>query len=215
MTIENQTDATQSETGIRVRDRSETAGRILRAATALLAEEGFAKLGINAVARGAGCDKQLIYRYFGGMDGLVDAIGIELAGWVEDRMPADGGSAFLLTYGDLVERFLLLYLDALRDDPLMRKIIAWEIAETNPQVRRLSEVRGKAMAQWLDRVRGNLAPPKGIDAPALNALLIGAVQHLVLAGDVSGRFAGLALASDQDWERLANGLRRLVRGVYP
>ena len=35
---------------------------------------------IDGVRR-AGCDKQLIYRYYGGMDGLVDAIGGELARW--------------------------------------------------------------------------------------------------------------------------------------
>ena len=63
------------------RDRSATSARILKAATELLAEGGFQNFGVNAVARRAGCDKQLIYRYYGGMDGLVDAIGGELARW--------------------------------------------------------------------------------------------------------------------------------------
>jgi AcrR family transcriptional regulator len=197
------------------RDRNATTVRILKAASELLAEGGFQNFGVNAVARRAGCDKQLIYRYFGGMDGLVDAIGVELAGWVEQRMPENGGGGFLLTYGDLVERLLLLFMEALRDDPLMKKIIAWEISENSPQVRRLSEARGKALAFWIEKVRGRMQPPKGVDPAALNALLIGSVQHIVLAGEAAGRFAGIELGTAKDWDRVAQSIRRLVRGVYP
>jgi AcrR family transcriptional regulator len=198
-----------------VRDRQATSARILRAAAELLAEGGFQNFGINAVARRAGCDKQLIYRYFGGMDGLVEAIGADLAGWVEAKMPENGGGGFLLTYGDLVERLLVLFLDALRSDPLMKKIIAWEMSESSPHVRQLSEARSKSLAQWIDRVGGKMAPPKGADTAALNAILIGAVQHLVLTAEASGRFAGRSLASDKDWDKATQAVRKLVRGVYP
>jgi AcrR family transcriptional regulator len=198
-----------------IRDRNATAARILKAASELLAENGFQNFGVNAVARRAGCDKQLIYRYFGGMEGLVDAIGTELAGWVERKMPANGGGGFLLTYGDLVERFLILLLDALRSDPLMKKILAWEVSENSPEVRRLSEARSKSLVQWLDRVRGNMQPPKGIDAAAMNAVLIGAVQNLVLMGEVAARSGTLPLKTDKDWDKAAQAVRRLARGVYP
>ncbi|MBL0374827.1 TetR/AcrR family transcriptional regulator [Rhizobium sp. KVB221] len=198
-----------------VRDRLATSARILKSAAELLAEQGFQNFGINAVARRAGCDKQLIYRYFGGMNGLVEAIGADLAGWVEARMPENSGGGFLLTYGDLVERLLVLFMDALRSDPLMKKIIAWEMSDNAPEVRMLSEARSKALAQWIDRVGGNMQPPKGLDTTAMNALLIGAVQHLVLAGEAAGRLAGLSLKSDKDWQKAAQAVSKLVRGVYP
>ena len=198
-----------------VRDRQATSARILKAATELLAEAGFQNFGINSVARRAGCDKQLIYRYFGGMDGLMEAIGSDLAGWVEAKMPRDGGGGFLLTYGDLVERLLILFLDALRSDPLMKKIIAWEMSENSPHVRKLAEARSKSLSQWIDRVGGSMSPPKGTDTAALNAILIGAIQHLVLTGEASGRFAGRSLSTEKDWDRVAQSIRKLVRGVYP
>jgi AcrR family transcriptional regulator len=198
-----------------VRDRAATTIRILKAASELLAEVGFQKFGINAVARRAGCDKQLIYRYYGGMDGLVEAIGRELAGWVEEKMPDNGGGGFLLTYGDLVERLLLLLLDALRRDPLMKKIIAWEMAEHTPQVRMLSEARSRALADWIDRVRATMASPKGVDTTAMNAILIGAVQHMVLAGEAGGRLGGMSLKTDKDWKKAEQAVQKLVRGVYP
>src|SRR5689334_9168033 len=155
----------------RIRDRSATERAILKAAKNLLAEEGFQNFGINAVARRAGCDKQLIYRYYGGLDGLVEAIGADLGNWVKDRIPEDTGGMFLLTYGDLMERLSLLFLEALRDDPLMRRIVAWEVSENTEQVKRLSEARSKALGLWLDRMRGSLMPPKGVDTAAVNALI--------------------------------------------
>ncbi|MDE1994365.1 MAG: TetR/AcrR family transcriptional regulator [Rhizobiaceae bacterium] len=203
-----------SEPEKRLRNRAATEQAILAAAKRLLAEEGFQNFGINAVARGAGCDKQLIYRYYGGLDGLVEAIGADLGSWVRDRIPDDNGGMFLLTYGDLMERLTLLFLDALRGDPLMRRIVAWEVSENTEQVRRLSEARSKALAGWIDRMRGSLAPPKGIDAVAVNALIFAAVQHLVLSAAVSGQCAGLALKTAKDWEKAAVALKRIVRGVY-
>ncbi|OWV73676.1 TetR family transcriptional regulator [Rhizobium sp. R339] len=198
----------------RVRDRGATERAILAAAKSLLAAEGFQNFGINAVARRAGCDKQLIYRYYGGLDGLVEAIGADLGNWVRDRIPEDTGGMFLLTYGDLMERLALLLLDALRSDPLMRRILAWEISENTEQVRRLSEARSKALALWLERMRGSLAPPKGVDTAAINAVIIAAIQHLVLAGAAGGQCAGLALKTPKDWEKAATALKRIVRGVY-
>jgi AcrR family transcriptional regulator len=197
------------------RNRDATRARLLKAATELLAEDGFQNFGVNAVARRAGCDKQLIYRYYGGMDGLVDAIGFELARWIEERMPVGGSAGFMLTYGDLIEHVMMLFMQALRNDPLTRKIIAWEVSDNSPQVRRLSEARSRALGLWIEKVRGKMPPPKSVDHVALNAMLLAAVQHVVLAGATAGRFAGLELSGEKDWDRVAQAVRRLVRGVYP
>ena len=197
-----------------VRDRQATAARILAAGKAVLADDGFRAFGINAVARRAGCDKQLIYRYFGGLTGLMEAIGGDLGTWVRDHIPEDSGGMFILTYGDLMERLAFLFLDALRADPLVRQIAAWEMAEESEQVRRLSEARSRALAAWLDRVRGSLQPPKGVDTATLNALVIAGIQQLVLASVTSGRFAGIALKTEKDWDKVRHALKRLIHGVY-
>jgi hypothetical protein len=119
-----------------------------------------------------------------------------------------------LTYGDLMERLILLFIEALRDDSLMRKIVAWEISENTEQVRRLSEARSKALALWIDRMRGSLIPPKGVDVVAVNALLIAAVQHLVLSAAISGQCAGLSLKTEKDWHKASVAVKRIVRGIY-
>lgn len=197
----------------RPRNREETRTAILAAAQALLAEEGFSGFGVNALARRSGFDKQLIYRYFGGLDGLVDALGEALAGWVATRLAPVLAGNVGPGYGDLVEAVMLAYLDALRADSLMQKLVAWELSDPSPQVRRLSDQRARAMGELVARLRGDRQPVAGLDAPALNAILIAAIQHLVLAGATSGRFSGLALGTDADWDRARAMLSRIVRAL--
>lgn len=198
----------------RPRNRDETRAAILRAAQELLAEEGFSSFGVNALARRSGFDKQLIYRYFGGLDGLIDALGEALAGWVATRMDPILASDPGPGYGDLIEAVLFAYLDALRADSLMQRLVAWELSDPSPQVSRLADQRAQGLGALVARLRGDRMPPPGVDAPAVNAVLIAAVQHLVLAGATAGRFTGMPLATEADWDRAKATLGRLIRAVY-
>jgi AcrR family transcriptional regulator len=198
----------------RPRNRDTTASAILDAAAALLAREGFPAFGVNAVAREAGCDKQLIYRYFDGADGLLDALGERLADWVAVRMRPLEALGRPRSYSELMLRMALGFLHALRDDPLVRRLVAWEVAAPTPQVRRLADARGRALAAWMHTQRGGLTAPADCDAPAITALLIGAIQHLVVAAVASGGFAGMRLVDEADWERVRTALRVVIEGAF-
>lgn len=192
------------------RDRSRTEAAIVDAAVAQLAEAGFQAFGVNTVARRAGCDKQLIYRYFGGIDGLVDAVGQALA----LRLTAGLGRIVVPgTYAGLIHNLLLGFLDLLLDDALLRQALAWELAGPSPAAMRLAAARSTVLAQWLQSTRGDLQPPPGRDAPAINALLIGAVQQMVLSWDAAGSFSGLARDAAGE-ARARAALEQLVAGAY-
>jgi len=186
---------------------------IVAAARQVLAEAGFQGFGVNAVARQAGCDKQLIYRYFGGLDGLVEALGADLAARIEAGL-SQGGTEPPSTYAELAERLILGFLDALRGDPLVQRIAAWEVAGPSPLVDRLTVARGQALGRWMARMRGDLAPPLGLDAPALNLFLIAAVQQLVLSASAAGAFSGVSLRSEADWDRVKAAALLIVQKVY-
>lgn len=206
--------ARKPEDAARSRDREGTERAILEAAKALIAREGYAAFGVNAVAREAGCDKQLIYRYFGGADGLIGAIGEASAGWIEAalatvRMPPGQ------PYGAVVLACSEALLDALRADPLMRQLIGWELTGSGDAVQTMAGARAAALgARVLPLLKSAAPPPAGVDAPVLNALLIGAVQQAAMSGSAQGGFVGMPLQTDADWDRLKAGLRALVTGVY-
>jgi AcrR family transcriptional regulator len=198
----------------RQRDREETERTILAAAKQVLAEDGFQGFGVNAIARAAGCDKQLIYRYFEGVDGLIDAIGADLANWWQDALRPAAALPPARTYAELMERLALGCLDALRADPLVQKIAVWEISDPSPQVARLNAARSKSLGQWIASARGDLVPPPGVDAPALNAIVMAAIQHLVLASTTAGHFTGAPLKTQKDWDRIRAAVKALVVKIY-
>lgn len=196
------------------RNRTRTADAILAAAKAELAEKGFAHWGVNSIARAAGCDKQLIYRYFGGLDGLAEAIGTDIAAWLEQALSARPGQQPAKTYAELATRLLLEFLDALRANPLAQKIVAWEVAEESVLVKRFAAARGRVMMAWIMRERGELVPPDGVDVFAINALLVAGVQHLVLAGAASGSFAAIDLTQDANWQRIRAAIATMAAAAY-
>jgi AcrR family transcriptional regulator len=197
----------------RTRDRSRTEEAILAAARDVLIEKGFGAWGVNAIARAARCDKQLIYRYFGGLDGLAEALGTDVARAIETALsvaPAQPAAS----YAELVTRLLEALVEVLRGNPLMQRIIAWELSEPNALTQSFAQARSRALAEWIARLRGDLAPPASIDAPAINAVLIAAVQQMVLGSAATGNFAGLPLRDESDWNRVRLAIRSLAMAAY-
>ncbi|EYD76077.1 putative transcriptional regulator protein, TetR family [Rubellimicrobium mesophilum DSM 19309] len=163
------------------RDRNATEERLIEAGFQTLAEGGFAGFGINGVARAAGCDKKLIYRYFGDLDGLLEAMG--------ERVARDLGAALApaleprpATYAEMIERLAFALLDHQSADRRFRQLRAVELMSAAPAGARFQAARGRVMQAWMREARGDLVPPEGVDAAALNAVLIAAVEGLALSG---------------------------------
>lgn len=197
----------------RTRDRSRTEDAILTAAHDVLVNKGFGGWGVNAIARAAGCDKQLIYRYYGGLDGLAEALGIAIARETEAALAALPAPE-VDSYGALVAALIDAQIHVLRSHPAMQRIIAWELSEANSLTRAFAEARSRALMAWFARVKGDFAAPLEVDAPAINAVMIAAVQQMVLSSASIGGFAGMPLAEPADWERLRSAIRRLVLAAY-
>lgn len=196
----------------RTRDRESTEALLVSAARSVLAEVGFQGLGINKVARRAGCDKQLIYRYFGGLDGLVEALGTRLSVDLADALPKAGEPA--ATYADLMQRLARGLLAVMRHDDLLQRIIVWELAEPSILLTKLNAARSKSLSAWMAAQRGDLVPPPGVDAPAVNAVFIAAIQHMAISARAKGEFAGLALETDDHWRRLQATIDDMIQHVY-
>lgn len=190
------------------RNKDETRQRILDAALTLAGTEGFAALGINAVARASGADKQLIYRYFGGLEGLLSALGADVA----ERM-----AAALLpardpkpeTYAALAEALAFALYDQMRADPMYRQLRLMEASAPSPATDAFRAARGQALAAWVIAAREGLTLPEGLDIPALNALIIAAVEGIAILGPV-----GMEKGPEAARDRLLPELRRIIRAAY-
>ncbi len=201
---------------IRTRDRDGTARAIVIAAREVLAEDGFQSFGVNAIARRAGCDKQLIYRYFGGLEGIADAIGELLGKEIKDALDhlPTAEAPPPASYAELMERQVLGLLELLRRSPLMRQINAWEVAAPSPLVSRLVVARSRQLLSWSKELRGTLPPPPGMDVSATNVVLFAAVQQLVLSAAAVGDYGAVPLRTEDDWDRMKKTLIRIVATLY-
>lgn len=192
--------------------RDQTRDRILDAAKRVLADTGYASFGVNAVAREAGCDKVLIYRYFGGVEGLAEAMGDSLSFWLPQSATVTPGTA----YGSAMRSVLAGYLAALRQTPLVKRILTWELLQTNDLTTKLGAAKSISVQNWFQTLKARTAgPPPGIDAPAINAILIAAAHHLALREDNDGAFSGLDLRDPHTWTRLDTAFGQLIEAAYP
>lgn len=197
--------------GPRRRDRDMTARSLQEAALRILTRDGFAALGPNAIAAEAGCDKKLIYRYFGGLDGLLATLGSDLSLWLAGPPPAPPESA---DYRARISALLFAYTAGLRQDAALQRLLAAELVGEAPTLRQMDAARGKAFGAWVGQMIGGSAPPAGVDAPAVNAVLFAALHYLTLIGGTLGRFAGVEVASPEGKARIDAALRLLLDRAY-
>ncbi len=181
-----------------MRDKDQTKQKILQAVGKLLAD-GDGHPGVNAVAREAGVDKVLIYRYFGGMPELLRAYVSEGEFWpgFEDVMETSPYVAAMLPPGEIGTRFVHGFVRELRSRPITLEILRRELLETNALTTELTKVR----EDWTRDIAEGYAG-RGDDPEAIHGLVTAGLIYLMLAGKTRESFCGVDVRSDEGWERI-------------
>lgn len=196
----------------RPRDRPATEAAIVAAAERLLLRDGWTSLNVNTLAAEAGVDRKLVYRYFDGVEGVVEVLAGRLDLWLGETLAARPPVA-APTYRAFARALLLAYLEALRSSPLILRLVAWELNQDTPLLRRLEAARSAVLQRWMVSMRPDLPLPPTGDVVALNVVLLAAVQHLALAAASRGQFAGVAL-DDAGWRRIEAAIDQMLL-TYP
>lgn len=192
------------------RNREATRARLIESVGNLLAREGFRAVGINAVAREAGVDKVLIYRYFGGMKGLISAFGQEGNFWPAMKELAGGDiDAFMsLPLAERASQMISNFMHSLRKRPITQEILAWEMIEQNEFTTELDIIRENIMKRFVESFMP--CDELGIDTDAQGAIIGGAINYLVIRSRNFSRFGSLNLGTEEAWERIEKAMRRII-----
>jgi AcrR family transcriptional regulator len=185
------------------RDKETTRNRLLDAVGALLAREGFGALGVNAVAREAGVDKVLIYRYFGGMDDLLVAFGQSGDFWpsIAEVLGDDPSELMELPLGERWAMGLSRYAQALRRRPVTKEILAWEQIEQNEITQILQQTR----EQWFEELMTHFPEdPDATDADLVTTILVivGAIHYFIVRSRLQPDFSGVDIDTKAGWKHL-------------
>jgi len=185
------------------RDKERTKKKILKAVNRLLARKGFDSVGINAVAKEAGVDKVLIYRYFGGMAQLLQSFGETSEFWptFDELVGTDKEALKRRPFEERVTQVTRNFAQALKRRPLTQEILAWELVERSRLNAVLVKVR-KELARKLFKEFG-LAPARSeTDILAVITLLAAGINYLVLRARIDKDFNGMDIRSQKGWRRI-------------
>ena len=198
----------------RVRDREITRARLIEAVGTLLARKGFTALGVNAVAREAGVDKVLIYRYFGGLQQLIAAFGREGNFWpsIKELASGDIEAYHQLPVTEQLSHLSRNFIQAIRKRPITQEILAWEMVERNELTGELESVRENTMMNFFDMFFPST--DKGPDIAAMGAIIGAGVSYLVSRGRQISIYNGVDLQSEAGWQRLEKAIDTMIRGLF-
>lgn len=163
------------------RNRLKTEERILNAVETILLNDGFPAIGINSIARQAGCDKVLIYRYFDGLDGLLQAFAeiTELWWQVDEIIPESILQTEQPTLSEILQTLLKRHAEALQAKPLTLEIMAWEMSEQNNLTVALARTRAERGMQLVKKLRAFYHNPN-IDIGGILGVFGAAINYLVI-----------------------------------
>ena len=169
------------------RDRFATRAAILQSAAELVAAHGAAALGVNVLAQAASCDKVLIYRYFGGLDGVLEALGAERMVWPRVEVDeAHGGSDEDASLADAVESVVLEEWAAFSGDALMLQAGTAELVGHNALGPAAAEQRSERHAEIIASLRAGHRVPPYVDLEALLEILSAALTAFALRAASAG-----------------------------
>jgi AcrR family transcriptional regulator len=196
---------------VRPRHRVGTEQALVEAVGAVLAEEGASALSPSTVAKKAGVDKALVYRYFGTFDDLVAAYAESRSYWptLEELVP-DRAELFARPIADRFAIVLRRYVAALRARPATVDVLAAELLDRvalHPSLMSRRETLGLELLSLAHD------PPPGVDVAALATVLTSSVHYLLVRARQIRVFNGVDIRSDEGWRRIEDTVELLARSA--
>ncbi|MBO0949934.1 TetR/AcrR family transcriptional regulator [Fibrella forsythiae] len=182
------------------RNRVKTTQRIIDAFEEVLAERGLQAVGVNRVAERAGVSKVLIYRYFGGLEGLIShyiRMGRLYPNFTEPVLeqlrPNNEEELSRLWYRQLTQLFRQF-----RNNKASRELLKANTIENDP----IADIASQIQDEEITRLVNQFSFVDNVDNEAISAVTVGAMSYLTLMADNNRTMAGIDLRSEEGWKRI-------------
>ncbi|WP_299391135.1 TetR/AcrR family transcriptional regulator [uncultured Gelidibacter sp.] len=182
------------------KDRAATKEKIYESFLSLLEEKGPQAVGINAIAKKAGVSKELIYRYYGGLEGLLLHL-------------AKKGDFFksMLSLQDReinstedLKDFAKAGTQELRKNKLTQEILRWQLLENNEATRDLFKYSNKEMAKMF------AISDKDTSLNHAFQLMIGGYIYFTLLSKFNKKFITTDLSSQESWDKFDKAIEKTI-----
>lgn len=180
--------------------------QLIEAVSTIIAEEGFSKIGINKIAKTAGCDKVLIYRYFGDLDGLITTWAKKHDFYIQayDAFVKRIETVSQVDLREITKEILLSQLRFTKDNKIHQELLLWELSGglKFKAIRDLREENGHKLQKLLELK----ADIKDSNFSMYITLLIASINYIVLSTLEYPRFNGIDFSRDASWALYENTL---------
>jgi AcrR family transcriptional regulator len=192
-------DAQTEKSKLRKSDRTRI--KIIDAFERLLLTRGIEAANVTAVAEEAGIAKPLIYRYFGGFQGLVQACAERHHLWTSDQKFADQiNSPDRETRLSGLKQIMVHGATNLRSRPVALKILAYHLSGNSEVTQALSKVKRKLGARALPRSEDD---PRFRDPELMTVRMVmyAATMYMALRAGSDPDFNGIQLDTKAGWAK--------------
>ena len=187
--------------------REQTEQKIMQALEEQIRETGMSGLGVNAIAKRAGVSKELIYRYFDGLPGLLLAWMSAQDYWTGHAGTLQADESSSRTPADLILTMLRSQIGALGNNEVLREVRRWELIERNEITAQLADRRERTARAFIDRVDGLT---QEADIPAQVSVMLAGMLYLMLRSKTESHFLGVPLRTNEGWERIFGAIESMV-----
>lgn len=188
-----------------MKDKELTKNKILEAVGSIIENDGFEKIGINAIAQKAGVSKMLIYRYFGGLNELVTQYLLHRDYWANTDMgmidPSDVSGSLRRLFREQVMKS--------RNDILLKRLCRWELSVKDENIRRLRERREQNGCDLIGEV-WRLTNSEKSEVASLASIISASISYLVLIEEQNPIYNGIDLRTDEGWEQILRGIDLII-----
>ena len=191
------------------RDREATERRLLDTIGKMIAEDGFEKIGINAIATQSNVSKILIYRYFGSVEGLMAAYIKQYDFWLNFPLEYPNREELPL----FVKRMFQGQIEQLRNNPTLKRLYRWELSCNNDMIVKLREQREKVGVNLVKKVSELTGHPQN-EIAVMASLLTASITYLVMLDDFCPIYNGIPLNENSGWEQINEGIELFINKVF-
>lgn len=191
----------------------ETEKNLLDAVSHIIENDGFTKIGVNRISNKAGCDKVLIYRYFGGLDGLLvewakrhDYYSFAYSEFIETIKRAESKDI-----KQIVKDVLIRQLHYLKDNILMQELLVWELSG-HSSFKGILEERERSGYKLQEELNRYLNI--GNDNDISIAMIISAINYIVLFTRRYHKINGIDFSKPESWGRLETVISKYVDFIF-
>jgi AcrR family transcriptional regulator len=192
------------------RNKEQTKEKLIKAVRSIIKKEGFQNIGVNKVAKVAGVDKVLIYRYFGNLEGLLKEFASKID-YFANLENALGSPKVIKTKSELLDISKKIFTEQFTEtmkNKEMQEILLWELANINAVTENVAEKREKTAVNFAESIKSKF-DFDDLDIEAILSIISAGIYYLSIRSRTIDNYTGINLNSKSGEERISNGIEQL------